>query len=74
MFDNFQIIVWQLLVLTAVVFFIIVFLGMALVTIINSYQNNKSKNEKETYVLVAKLFKDADMPYTVEDFLKDTKK
>lgn len=74
MFDNFWLIIGQLLILTIVVFFIIAFLGMASVTIINSYQNNKSKNEKETYLLVAKLFQDTDTPYTIEDFLKDSKK
>jgi hypothetical protein len=74
MFDNFWLVIGQLLILTGVVFFIIAFLGMAIVTVLNSYQNNKSKNEKETYVLVAKLFQESDTPYTIEDFLKDTKK
>jgi len=76
MFDNFWLIVGQLLVLSFVLLFAISLIGVPIVALMNSYANNKHKNEAEQAILISSLLSKAELDeeYTVEDFLKDSKK
>lgn len=75
MIENYWIVLLQILGLSVTGLFAISFLGMPIVTLMNNYQNNKMKLQNEHAFVVAKLVKDMnDEQYTVEDFLRETKK
>jgi len=75
MIDNYWVILLQVLGLSFVGTFVISFIGIPIVTLMNNYQNNKKKLENEHAFFIAKLVKDMNSEqYTVEDFLRETRK
>lgn len=75
MIENYWIVLLQILGLSITGLFAITFIGMPILTLMNKYQDNKMKLQNEHAFIIAKLVKDMNNEqYTVEDFLRETRK
>ncbi len=75
MFDNFWMLLAQIMVASFVLMFAICFLLAPVFILLNSYKEKREKAELTTIILMRNLLQPQDnSEFTIEDFLKETKK
>ena len=75
MFENFWMLLAQIIVASFVLMFAISFLLTPIFILFNSYKEKREKAELTSIILMRNLLKPQDnSEFTIEDFLKETKK
>lgn len=75
MFENFWMILAQIMVASFVLMFAISFLLAPIFILLNNYKEKREKAELTTIILMRNLLQPQDnSEFTIEDFLKETKK